>query len=56
MFKKLLKSILALLLGPVCVLVTSLFFPWSVYGGIATAFAVSLAALLSIWKKDGEPE
>ena len=52
MAKKLLFSLLALLVGPILVLVTSLFYDWSLYGGLGTACVVSFFAIQSVWKRD----
>lgn len=52
MENKLLFSLLALFVGPILVLVTSLIYDWSLYGALGTAGVVSFFAIQSVWKRD----
>jgi hypothetical protein len=51
MVKKLLLFTPALFVGPLLVLVTSLFYNWSLYGALGTACVVSFFAVQAVWKK-----
>lgn len=50
MVKKIVLSVLALFVGPLVVLVMSLFYNWSIYGALGTACVVSFFAVQGVWQ------
>lgn len=50
MFKKIMLSVLALFAGPITILMTFVFYDWSLWGAICTAGVLSILAVIEVWK------
>lgn len=52
MIKKALLTIAALFTGPILILITMLFYNWSMVGGFCTMAIISFSAIQMVWFPD----